>query len=314
MVKSDLTTVCARDGLPVRAQFTVESAGGGMSVVVESRGGSIGAQNERNSQYNLGIDLILARLAENGCIIEDAVIDTKATQRMGLSREKRRLLVDWLPIDLSTVDLPTLRTSLCAAQRTIGRVPGAKGSGNNTKRMRLYVSGLPSSVEAAVSILSRRPISSTSDESISPFVRPLRKSPRQGRGLNVQERRMVELRAMEVVREYLMKSWTSVEDVSAVGSCDFICCSGKEKIFVEVKGTTGSGGEVIVTRNEVALARTQEPNTMLAVVHSIDLLRESDHPPAATGGVLFVLSPWVPSEEDLEPLAYNYKVDAKEPT
>lgn len=86
MQTSGYKTICDRTGQLIKAHFSVESANGEASIVVESRGGSSGAPNERNAQYNLGVDLLLDRLAEIDCILQDAVLDTRATERMGLSR------------------------------------------------------------------------------------------------------------------------------------------------------------------------------------------------------------------------------------
>lgn len=304
---SGLQKICDKIGNPIKAQFSVEFADGETSVVVESRGGSIGAPNERNVQYSLGVELLLGRLAENNCRLVDAVVDTRATQRMSLSREQRRLYVSPFPIDLRSVDLTSFRNELCRAQRPIGRRPGATGSGNNTKRMRLYVSGLTADVYDAASILSRHPINSVSDEDISPAVRPLRKSQGQGRHLNTQERRAIELRAMHVVQDHLSINWPSVKDVSATESCDFICSSNNRKLYVEVKGTTGKGDKVIVTRNEVALARAKSPNTLLAVVSDIELKRSTD-PPIGRGGNLVFVDPWTIQPDKLEPLAFELKI------
>lgn len=137
MTTSGLTTICDKTEKSINAQFSVEEGGGETPVVVESRGGSIGAPNERHSQYNLGVGLLLARLAENNCILADAVLDTRATERLGLSREERHLAAAEYSVELHFVEVSSLRKALCAAQRPIGRAPGAKGSGNNTKRMRL---------------------------------------------------------------------------------------------------------------------------------------------------------------------------------
>jgi 5-methylcytosine-specific restriction protein A len=145
-MKSELTTVRDFSGSLVKAEFLVEAEDGELSVVFESRGGSIGASNERNSEYNRGVDLVLERLAHLGCTLVDAVVDTAQTRKLGLSRSDRRLLA--MPSKLKLVDRDPvqLRTELCAAQRPIGRSKDAKGSGNNTKRMRLYIEGLTGSV------------------------------------------------------------------------------------------------------------------------------------------------------------------------
>ena len=304
---SGLLTIRDRIGRPIKAQFSVESAGGETSIVVESRGGSIGAPNERNAQYSLGVELLLGRLAEKDCILVDAVVDTRATHRMSLSREQRRLNVGSYPVNLRSVDLASFRNVLCRAQRIIGRRPGATGSGNNTKRMRLYVSGLTADVYDAATILTRYPINSVSDEEIVPIVRPLRKRHQQGQRLTAAERRAIELRAMDVVHDHLSNVWPKVEDVSATESCDFICHSNGNKLFVEVKGTTGTGEKVIVTRNEVALARAKSPNMLLAVVSDIELTRTSD-PPVGRGGNLVLVEPWKIRQGDLEPLAFELNV------
>ncbi len=304
---SGLQTVCDRIGNPIKAQFSVEFADGETSVVVESRGGSIGGPNERNAEYNQGVELLLSRLARSGCFLEDAVVDTKTTQRMGLSRENRRLAVDSFPIDIRSIDSQALRRALCRSQRSIGQKPSARFPGNNNKRMRFYVSGLPTNVHEAASMLAQHPIISVSDEEISPIVRPLRKSQGQGRHLNAQERRAIELRAMHVVQDHLSIDWPNVKDVSATESCDFICYSNGDELFVEVKGTTGKGEKIIVTRNEVALARAKSPNTLLAVVSDIKLTRSTD-PPIGRGGNLVLVSPWTIQPDKLEPLAFELRI------
>ena len=308
MVSSGLLTVHDKLGLPVKALFSVEIENDELSLVVESRGGSSGSPNERNPQYNLGVDLILNRLAEYNCVLEDAVIDTKKTKRMGLSRNERRLATVGFPIDLSSVDLKSLRLKLCTAQRTIGQSSDVKGPGNNTKRMRLYVSGLPKSIDTVAPILTHNQINSKSDEEISPVTRPLRTGNKQGRGLSAKERKIVELHAMNLVRGYLSKHWQEVKDVSATHPCDFLCSSDGHKLYVEVKGTTGLGESVIITRNELALARTESPNTSLAVVSQIKLERGAGDP-VASGGNLMVMSPWEIREDDLEPLAFDLNLE-----
>ena len=278
-----------------------------MSVVVESRGGKKGASNERNTQYKEGIELLFGRLAEAKCSLVDAVLDTMATKRLKLSRDERRLMDNSIPVNLAVVDLDSLRISLCNAQREIGRPKDAKGSGNSTKRMRLYVSGLPANPSDAARFLAQHPFNTESDEDTRPIVRPLRRRGRSGRGLTASERKTVEQRAMEVTLIHLSSSWSNIKDVSATEPCDFICFSNEKKLFVEVKGTTGLGESVTITKNELALARDQFPSTALAVVSEIELHRETD-PPTASGGNLTLLSPWVIRQEDLEPLEFEFNV------
>ncbi|MBA4388346.1 MAG: hypothetical protein C0404_10220 [Verrucomicrobia bacterium] len=307
--RSELIAVRDQTGTPVKAQFVVESDGLEMSVIVESRGGSIGGPNERNAQYNHGLALLLARLAQSNCVLNDAVIDTAQTARMNLNRDQRRLLPSRYPISLANEDLEALRTALCAAQRPIGRSLHAKGSGNNTKRMRLYVSGLPQDVDEAAAQLAHLKYSTPSDDDLNPVTHPLRTSRGQGRGLTSEERRAVESRAMEVAYSHLQRDWEHVKDVSATDSCDFVCKSGDRQLYVEVKGTTGLGETVVVTRNEVALARFRSPDTLLIVVHGIQLDRAVS-PVAATAGEIRLVHPWSAPSRDLEPMAFECRVPA----
>lgn len=304
-------TVFDHAGAAVKAQFFVETGDGITSVVVESRGGSIGAPNERNAQYNMGLDLILERLAELNAILADAVIDTQQTQRQGLSHDARRLAIEAYPIRLASVDLPRLRRDLCAAQRSIGRAPDAKGSGNNTKRMRLYVGGVSLGGDNLAQWLARHPIASSIDEDINEVARPLAGGRKHGLHLDAGARRAIELQAMKLVREYLLTHWEHIDDDSATESCDFICRKGQERIFVEVKGTTTSGEKIILTRNEVALARAHAPQTLLAVVWGIVLDRKGAHP-TASGGNLELIEPWVPENSQIAPLAFEYQLRREE--
>ena len=129
----------------------------------------------------------------------------------------------------------------------------------------------------------------------------------QGFGLSGPERRVVELRAMEVARKWLVSEGYKVKDVSATDSCDYLATKNRAKIYVEVKGTTGQGLAVNLTKNEVALHKAKYPNTMLLIVSRIDLDKAAD-PPVATGGMLKVTLPWKIIDEQLTALSYQYLV------
>jgi len=74
---------------------------------------------------------------------------------------------------------------------------------------------------------------------------------------------------------------------------------------VEVKGATGGGSAVILTRNEVLEARADPESATLAIVHGIKLDRSRA---MATGGVLRIINPWKPEGSALRPIAYRYEV------
>ncbi len=100
-----------------------------------------------------------------------------------------------------------------------------------------------------------------------------------------------------------------MKDVGASKSYDLDVRRGSEHLYVEVKGTTSTGEEVILTRAEVELHQSQHPSTVLMVVAGIDLDR-SVSPPAATGGSLSVVHPWMIEADAWTVVAYRYKVPA----
>ncbi|MGW5053735.1 protein NO VEIN domain-containing protein [Actinokineospora sp. NPDC004072] len=131
---------------------------------------------------------------------------------------------------------------------------------------------------------------------------------RQGRGLTAAEKTAVERRAMEVAGEHLVGQGWDVEDVGATRSYDIDATRGEEHLFVEVKGTTSAGEEVVLTRREVELMTDEYPHTMLIVVHGIELDR-SGETPVARGGVLDVYHPWRVEPERLTPISYQYRTE-----
>jgi Protein NO VEIN, C-terminal len=133
----------------------------------------------------------------------------------------------------------------------------------------------------------------------------------QGFGLSVAERRAVELRAMALAKSHLQKLGWHVRDVSATHPYDFECTRGDQKLIVEVKGTTSTGDEVVVTRNEVEVQRTRHPNNALIVVHSVDLVRSAGAP-KADAGTLLMRSPWNIEDSHLRPIAFRCAVQREE--
>ena len=136
-----------RGGKEIDATFRVEPTGDGLSVVIESRGGTKGSAAERNVDYNEGFELVLERLGAAGMQIVDAVVDSGSTDALG--HEERRLQIEpGYPLVIS--DAAALRRAMSKAQPAVGRKPGARGSGNSTRRVRLFVapvSGTAPSVE-----------------------------------------------------------------------------------------------------------------------------------------------------------------------
>lgn len=137
-----LMCVKNNSGLEIDAHFSLEVIDGGITIVIESKGGGVNSQYKRNGDYDLGFQLLLERLALKGAVIYDAVVDSQKTQQAKLSHEDRRLQLAGnyeYPIFLSGIkEFVKLRTALCKAQKPIGQEPSAKG-GNGQKRIRLYL-------------------------------------------------------------------------------------------------------------------------------------------------------------------------------
>ena len=108
-------------------------------LVWESRGGS--GPSATNSDYAPGLSLLLGRLAKLDASLEDALVDTRQTQRQGLNADDRRLnLGRSFPIRLGAVEsLEDLRLEMGRAQVPIGQAPGTRG-GNYTKRLQMNLS------------------------------------------------------------------------------------------------------------------------------------------------------------------------------
>lgn len=124
----------------------------------------------------------------------------------------------------------------------------------------------------------------------------------QGFGLSTLERQAVELHAMSTALAWLTANgFTTVRDVHATHSCDFLGMRGGVEHYIEVKGTTSTYGRVILTANEVELHRRVHPANLLIVVHGIDLIETRTK---AVGGQVSVLAPFMVDSCDLAPLSY----------
>jgi hypothetical protein len=129
----------------------------------------------------------------------------------------------------------------------------------------------------------------------------------QGRGLSAEERKAVEMRAMELATEHYEGRGYRVEDVSGNSPYDLICMKDGGELRVEVKGTTGEGVSVLLTANEVAHARDERTNVALYVVSKIRLDQRVDRV-IADGGEVRVFEPWKIDAFDLEATQYSCKL------
>jgi Domain of unknown function (DUF3883) len=163
--------------------------------------------------------------------------------------------------------------------------------------------------ELAMRLLGRKPtdpeIGTTREQDdILAAVHPRRAHPTRSHA----ERCAIEVRAVQAVKERLMREGWSVEDVGASRSYDLHCSADGQQLFVEVIGTTGPLSMVVLTANEVEIARRRHPDTALFVVHDIELSGGAESP-KASGGTLRELRPWLPEESRLTPAVFSYRLD-----
>lgn len=137
-----------------------------------------------------------------------------------------------------------------------------------------------------------------------------RAAPRRGRPpflLSHDERVAVEKRAVDLMCEALRAEGWEVKDVGAHKPHDLEARKDEVELWVEVKGTTSTGNEVVLTNGEVIEYSAKWPDTMLALVSGISLDRTS-HPAVATGGSLRTVSQWGIDPAALTPISFRYRV------
>ena len=124
----------------------------------------------------------------------------------------------------------------------------------------------------------------------------------QGYVIDSRVRKAIEAQAMKLAREHFESLEYQVKDVSRNHSFDLLCRKGDEVLQVEVKGTTSDGSSVLMSKNEVELAKAGK--TVLFRVANIEVTREPDGP-TAVGGACTLFEAFVPTERSLQAMAYR---------
>jgi hypothetical protein len=139
-----------------------------------------------------------------------------------------------------------------------------------------------------------------------------RRSSRQGFGLDPEARRAVELYAQAKAEDFFLQNgFDDVRDVSRTNCFDLLCRRGQDELRVEVKGTTGEGEAVILTKNEVEHARNKPGSVALFVVRRIKLERQPSGV-TCSGGEIISFWPWDIGQGELKPLSYEYRLPRNE--
>lgn len=112
---------------------------------------------------------------------------------------------------------------------------------------------------------------------------------------------------MEVATDYYVALGAAVKDVSASRPFDLIVDLDGATLTVEVKGTTGDGSEILLTRGEVEHHLAAHPANALLVVCGVRLQGPSEAH-EAVGGELRITQPWAVATDALVPVSYRYAV------
>jgi hypothetical protein len=304
------------DGVELNAEFGIEPDDGKLSLVLESAGGKVaGSRHSRNHDYVPVLRLLLSRLQSRRATLVSAVV---ASSRVSGLTEDQRMLVRG-PLELAQMgDVETLRREITTAQGRIGQAQDAKKDGNNRKRIRLRLEvpgyGAGDANRLAADLAS--PPGRTTEEKLAPEVTDAvtaaersasRRRSGQGMRLSHADRVAIEAHSVALACDYLRREGYTVRDVGAIESYDLDATRPGEHLYVEVKGTTSHGEEIILTKNEVELINTKHPDTMLIVVSRIHL-DHSGTPPQASGGTLQATHPWRIEQGRLTPISYRYKI------
>ncbi|MBI4798981.1 MAG: DUF3883 domain-containing protein [Desulfarculus sp.] len=131
----------------------------------------------------------------------------------------------------------------------------------------------------------------------------------KGQGFNVdqEKKQIIDNYAMEKAISYYRKKGYTVVDNSKTNPYDLYCTNGEDEVYVEVKGTSGDGSQVILTPREVANVKMRKPHTALFVFYGIQV-KETNGKLVATGGKPIVIFPWEIDKRHLEPISYWYMV------
>lgn len=136
-------------------------------------------------------------------------------------------------------------------------------------------------------------------------------SRRAGFRQSAADRAAIERRAMIVAKAAFEADGWNIKDVSRSNPFDLKGDREGSELYIEVKGTTTHGSQIILTAGEVDLHQDKFPDNALAIVHSIVLSRDAGGP-KGSGGVLVVYQPWAIAKGDLNPISYRYTTSLTE--
>jgi len=140
LAQSRLLKVMDDESRELDATFRIEDLDGTWTILFQSRGGTSGGDDQRNLDYNRGLELVLQRLANADALLLDAAVESGRVADLPLGQRRIEISGHPYPLRLGQVaDMQALRRMLGRGQTQVGRAPSAKGSGSSTKTIRLVL-------------------------------------------------------------------------------------------------------------------------------------------------------------------------------
>lgn len=127
----------------------------------------------------------------------------------------------------------------------------------------------------------------------------------QGRVVDAQKKKAVELHAMTMAQSYYESQGYRVKDTSSNKPYDLECRKGNERRRVEVKGTMSKGAHVLVTSNEVDDAKSNVCETDLFIAFNIQV-SQSEQEYVTQGNEFRLIANWKPKQTELVPKTFEY--------
>lgn len=132
-----------------------------------------------------------------------------------------------------------------------------------------------------------------------------------GRGLSAAEKSVIEEYAIKESIKFLeSQGFENIKDVGKIASYDLVFVKDGQVHIGEVKGTTLSGEQVNLTRNEVQVHQSHYPHNLLLIISEIELERGPS--PKASGGEISFFYPWKINPTLLTVINYQYQVPVDE--
>src|SRR6185312_11312686 len=138
------------NGAPIDATFGLESMANGFAILYASRGGTKGTPNARNSQYHIGLTVLLSRLKRLDATITAIMLDSVAARRRPLVERALEFADDIrFPVRLAAIDdVDAFRREISDAQKNVLAAPGRNAKHGNRMRSIRMLFNLPEPNEA----------------------------------------------------------------------------------------------------------------------------------------------------------------------